>query len=181
MLDGVVVREPIIIQLKINKQFKEYCHSTKSMRIMFVFTSLVLMLSMFSGCLGEADDGTYAESGFITEGWIPHPENNGTKDHYGIPILHTFTVDDGERVSVQSAVVTLNYSETDEDNVPRISNDDMIFSINCEDGTEFVSQMANPLPSGEGECVYTVTNSERWFSEEYEIHSVSWSLTYTIN
>lgn len=176
-----MVLEPIFIQPRINKQFKEYCHSTKSTRIMFVLTSFVLMLSLFAGCLGDEDDGIYSESGFITEGWISHPENNGTKDHYGIPILYTFTVDDGEKVSVQSAIVTLNYSETDEDNVPRISNDDMIFSINCEDGTEFVSQMANPLPSGEGDCVYTVTNSERWFADEYEIHSVSWSLTYTIN
>jgi hypothetical protein len=59
--------------------------------------------------------------------------------------------------------------------------DHMIFTIQCDDGSEYVSEMASPLPSGNGECRYTVTNHERWFPEdEYEVHSVSWSLTYSI-
>ena len=150
------------------------------MRIGLIFSFLVLISSMITGCIGD-DATSYSESGVITEGWIDHPENNGTKDHFGIPVLHTFTVSDGEKVSVESAVVSINYSETDEDNVPRIESDSMVFTIKCDDGSEYVSEMASPLPSGSGECEYTVTNYERWFPEnEYEVHSVSWSLTYSI-
>ena len=143
------------------------------MRIGLLFISLVLISSMIAGCIGDGDT-SYSESGVITEGWIDHPENNGTKDHFGIPVLHTFTVSDGEKVSVESAVVSINYSETDEDNVPRIESDSMVFTIKCDDGSEYVSEMASPLPSGSGECEYTVTKDERWFPEnEYEVHSVS--------
>ena len=151
------------------------------MRIGLMLTSLVLISSMFAGCLGVDEASSYSENGFITEGWIDHPENNGTKDHFGIPVLYTFTAADGEKVYVESAVVSINYSEPDESNEPRIESDTMIFTINCDDGSEYVSRMGSPLPSGSGECEYTVTNDERWFPEDdYEVHSVSWSLTYSI-
>jgi len=150
------------------------------MRAEVLLMFLIFLTPVFAGCLGE-EDTNFSESGFITEGWIDHPENNGTKDHFGIPVLHTFTVEDGKKVSIESAVVSINYTETDEDNVPRIESDYMIFTIQCDDGSEYVSAMASPLPSGTGECLYTVTNDERWFPEnEYEVHSVSWSLTYSI-
>ena len=68
------------------------------MRVGLIFTSLVLISSILAGCIGDEEGSSFSESGFITEGWIDHPENNGTKDHFGIPVLYTFTVADGEKI-----------------------------------------------------------------------------------
>lgn len=150
------------------------------MRGKVLLTLLIFLVPLFAGCLGEKET-SFSENGFITEGWLEHFENDGTNDHFGIPVLHAFSVEDGKKVSIQSAVVSLNFTDNDEDEGPRINNDQMIFTIQCDDGSEYVSGMASPLPSGEGECQYTITNNERWFPENgYEVHSVSWSLTYSI-
>ena len=145
------------------------------MRRQLIISLLILISLMFSGCTGE---NTVNESGFITEGWTEIKDGNES-EVIGIqlPTIHTFTIDAGEKVNINSAVVTLNI--TVEDN-PVVATDSMIFTISCDDGTEFISQMASPLPSGSSKCEVVVTNAQNVLEGQTEVHSISWSLTYTI-
>ena len=145
------------------------------MRRQAIISILILISLMFSGCTGEK---TINESGFITEGWTPIQNESGSEViGTQLPTIHTFTIDAGEKVNIDSAVVTLNLTVENE-NV--VFSDSMIFTISCDDGTEFISQMASPLPSGSSKCEVVVTNTQNVLEDHTEVHSISWSLTYTI-